>query len=226
MLTAIKCWFCAIMLLLLCQTAAVAQQAFIHIQTEGVQSFSASIDGKEFQSNRTGYLIIPEIPAGKFDLVINFPPGTWPACSFPVVIGDQPRAFSLKQAIDNSWTLFDMISFNVTAGVDPPKIPQAVMPPRVQVDAEPAAALPAESQRIRKIFDKASAGGIDQVYIVTNGSRLDTVALFIPALETPEPKQTAKTMAGGREAGADMAAVISFEGQMIPRRRLAISHKH
>jgi hypothetical protein len=226
MLTAIKSWFCAMMLLLLCQTAAVAQQAFIHIQTEGVLSFNANIDGKEFQSNRTGYLIIPEIPAGKYDMVISFPPGTWPACSFPLVIGDQPRAFSLKQGIDNSWTLFDMISFNVTAGVDPPKVPQAVMPPRVQVEAEPVNALPAESQRIRKIFDKASASGIDQVYIVTNGNRQDTVALFIPVLEAPEPKQIAQAVSRMKDVSAVWAALFPVEGEMLPRQRFAISHKH
>lgn len=213
------------MLLLLCQTAAVAQQAFIHIQTEGVQSFSAAINGKEFESNRTGYLIIPETPPGAYDLVISFPPGTWPACSFPVVIGDEPRAFSLKQGIDNSWTLFDMISFNVTAGVLPVKVPQAVMPPRVQVEADPATVLPAEGQRIRKIFDKSSTGGIDQVYIVTNGNRQDTVALFIPVLEVPDPKQTAKANTGGKDAGVVVAASVPADGEMIPRRRFAISYK-
>jgi hypothetical protein len=43
------------------------------------------------------------------------------------------------------------------------------------------------ASQIQKIFDKSSTGGIDQVYIVVNGTKTDTVAIFIPVLEKPTP---------------------------------------
>lgn len=36
---------------------------------------------------------------------------------------------------------------------------------------------------IRKIFDKGSSSGVDQVYVIMTGNRADTIALFIPVLE-------------------------------------------
>jgi hypothetical protein len=42
---------------------------------------------------------------------------------------------------------------------------------------------PAPTGFIQKIFDKMGSTGIDQVYIITNKGKTDTVALFIPDLK-------------------------------------------
>ena len=46
-----------------------------------------------------------------------------------------------------------------------------------------------KSLLIQKIFDKEGSSGIDQVYIVQNGSKSDTIALFIPVLKEEQTKQ-------------------------------------
>ncbi|MFY8129111.1 MAG: DUF4476 domain-containing protein [Chitinophagaceae bacterium] len=44
----------------------------------------------------------------------------------------------------------------------------------------------------RKIFENTNAKGIDQIFVVENGEKLDTVAIFIPQLNAVTTKETPK----------------------------------
>ncbi|MBV9988324.1 MAG: hypothetical protein JO301_11640 [Chitinophagaceae bacterium] len=166
--------------------AVSGQNQFIHIQSEAGQAFGASLNGTDYNSTRTGYLIIPEIGPGSYDLHIFFPDDIH-QYSFSFSIGSQPRSFSLKQGIDNAWTLFDMVEFSFIRGSIVAKALMPLQPESPGSAREPEKPQALPSVRIQKIFEKASPAGIDQVYIVVNGNKADTVALFIPALEEPRP---------------------------------------
>ena len=82
---------------------------FIHLQTENNQSFQVSWNGNNFSSSSSGYLVIPQVTAGTHQLLLTFPADLTTEIAFSIVSVDKPRGFSLRQGIDNSWTMFDMI---------------------------------------------------------------------------------------------------------------------
>ena len=194
---------------LLCKVSTAQQPGFIHIQSESNEAYYVQWKGSTYNSSVTGYLVIPQVPAGEHTLVIAFPGKAFAEYAFSCTISDKSRGFSLKQGIDNSLSLFDMVNFMVNRGSTPTK------EQLVEVMAKQPEPLKGEKtmnqatvgkvgdtanyntrlatlSRIRKIFDKPSPGGIDQVYIIFNGTKADTIALFIQALEEPL-KQSAAT---------------------------------
>lgn len=201
---------------LLCATVAVSQPTgFIYLQTENNTTYQLRWNGNTYQSSATGYLVIPQMPAGEQLLQINFPSGFGKGYAFTVRLADKPRAFSLRQAVNNRWSLVDMIDQSQLAGkeIQPAPNNQLVFEQWIPVQqpekktAEPPAQkgpdMPAvkketretmavrkplreKVQDIKKIFDRGSVSGIDQVYVIVTGSRSDTIALFIPALQEPD----------------------------------------
>lgn len=196
-------------------TADAQQASFIYIQTENNLSCKAELRGVSYGASSTGYLVIPQVPAGNHTLNIFFSAEISKPYSFTVEVTDKPRGFSLRQTMQNQWVLFDMVSFSQIAGKEilPAARPKPVYeelvsplaekisvitpvkkgpePMPVKKETAPVAKvrIPATTA-IRKIFDKGSSSGIDQVYVIITGNRADTLALFIPVLE-PEIRQTA-----------------------------------
>ena len=187
-------------------TASLAQPTnFIHIQSEGNEPYYVQMNGSVYNSSAIGYLVIPRVTAGDHTLVVGFPGNASSEYAFSCPMADRPRGFSLKQSIDNSWSLFDMVNFTVTRGTMASKeqliatsstpVEPGLHQPPVQntspVDPVIRNNKPTVTSSIRKIFDKGTSGGVDQVYIVLNGAKADTVALFIPILEEQEkPKKS------------------------------------
>jgi hypothetical protein len=201
--------------------SAMAQPvSFIHIQSENNRAFNVQCKGNEYPSSATGYLVIPQITPGEYTLVFTFQDTSLPAYSFTLTMDDKPRGFTLKQSISNTWSLFDMVSFAVTKGSEKLKpkeekpllvITQPIEPEKkilpladstAKAVSVPAPTLitekpaPTKAPRlnelpIQKIFEKANTAGIDQVYIILNKGKADTIAIFIPSLKEETPKQTA-----------------------------------
>lgn len=193
---------------------------FIHIQSENSKAYYVTWNNTTYQSTNTGYLVITQVKPGDHNLVIGFPGNGPEEYHFTCTVTDKPRGFSLKQAIDNSWSLFDMVSFAITTGISKQKQaltapvidePEGQVSKPVPVIDSVAKAIPAPVavkeqvapkakaaekttivSSIQKIFDKSSLSGIDQVYIIVGKSKTDTIALFIPALQEEDmPKQSA-----------------------------------
>jgi len=186
--------------------AGAQQPGFIHIQSENDHPFYVRLNGSAYPSSATGYLVIPRVPVGEHTLVMSFPGNEFPPYAFQCTIANGPRGFSLKQGVDNSWSLFDMVSFIVTRGAvaSQEQLLVAAGKPAETIAEKPAVVTPVKPSEtapvkgsvrpvsgIQKIFGKSSLSGIDEVYIVINGSKVDTVALFIPVLPDEKPKQTA-----------------------------------
>lgn len=189
--------------------------SFIHLQSENNQSFQVRWNGNNFTSSSGGYLVIPQVSAGTHQLFLTFPTDLSTEIAFSMVTADKPRGFSLRQGIDNSWTMFDMIDFSTLKGTAaikleqtetvakipepiPPSLPEkktvgsftptVVEVPIVKTTRAPSKQTEGNKREIQKIFDKTGATGIDQVYIITVGGKSDTVALYIPNLKLETPK--------------------------------------
>lgn len=192
------------------------QVSFIHLQTENNQSFQVSWNGNNFSSSSSGYLVIPQVTAGTHQLLLTFPADLTTEIAFSIVSVDKPRGFSLRQGIDNSWTMFDMIDFSIVKGTaasklvqpetvskildsNPPgmsekKTVEMITPAVVEVPvikttrSLPGKPMVGNKREVQKIFDKTGSAGIDQVYIINVGGKVDTVALFIPNMKIETPK--------------------------------------
>jgi hypothetical protein len=217
-MNAVRNYCCMIMLCALAlETSAQSQSpASIHLQTENNQAFEVKWNGKNFESSASGFLVLPQVAAGNQSFIVVFS-GELPAeYTFTIMMQNESKGYSLRQAIDNSWSLFDMIELATLKGVfnEPvakvtiPSKPEIPIPMPVIADkpvekipvkfvetpalkTEPPVVVKPRSPMVTgilKIFDKSGNTGIDQVYVLTNGTRSDTIALFIPALGEEIPK--------------------------------------
>ncbi len=182
--------------------------SFIHIQTENDQPYEMVWNGKNYASSAKGYLVIPQVPAGKHILSLSYSDETGAITEYQFTVGIEgiPRGFSLRQGIDNSWSLFDMVDLTLLKGTIVEPMAKAPVPDREPAGKEESPVQkPTEQPVVKKeqvitkektglkptgilkIFDKSGTAGIDQVYVINHGAKSDTIALFIPVIEKNEP---------------------------------------
>jgi hypothetical protein len=155
--------------------------------------------GANLSSNATGYLLIPKLTNGEYELNFGFAQSDKEQ-KFVVKVEGKDLGFSLKQELDNTWSLFNLVDFTLLKGLsvniqpkEEKKQPELEIPaePVKQISKEPVtvkevttSSKPAKVlPEIKKIYDKASEEGIDMVFVVSGSPRNDTVILFVPALK-------------------------------------------
>jgi hypothetical protein len=128
-----------------------------------------------------------------------------------VQLAEKDRGFWLKQDVDNNFILLDQVSreqirnavgkelakINYDNKVNKPvidtisknakgeriKISNPNLGSGTSVVYKPATPAPAPTTSVTKTYEKVGVNGINQAYAVLNGSKLDTVQIFIPALD-------------------------------------------
>lgn len=197
----------------LCLTmGAVAQKtSFIFILSDQKMPFTVQLGEKTFHSNANGYLLIPSLPANEYTLLVSFPKNQLSNQTFRVELKDKDRGFWLKQDIDNSVILQDQVSLAViknAVGDDVSRLNYDSKTQKTFIDtistnlkgerikinnpnlgngtsvtykAPPKLGPPPTS--VTKTYEKVGVNGVNQAFAVLNGSKLDTIFLFIPALE-------------------------------------------
>ena len=232
------------------------QTSFVYMQTENNLPYKVFWNGNTYPSSITGYLVIPQVPPGIHPMVVAFSAGISPDYTFIIPVADKPRGFSLRQSVDNNWSLFDMIDFSLIKGVLADKTPKPepetkittetivqVIPetkPEMKEPAKPVekpavfnetpvvkkeVPVPVKQRLvstagIMKIFEKAGSAGIDQVYIIVNGVKSDTVALFIPDLkeELPKPQSASQTASISQSSDQGVQVRFSLIAVSVPQR--------
>ncbi|GAC1532798.1 MAG: hypothetical protein NVS3B15_13270 [Sediminibacterium sp.] len=195
--------FLLLTVLLIARNSEAQHAHYIYIQSENNQPYYVQVRGNTYSSNETGYLLIPQLPRGEYSMRIGFPKSMI-EYGFNFSMGEEDRGFSLKQAVDNSWTLFDMVSFSAVKGIMMQEVKadkeSEVDPAGAKKTAQKEGVIPVAAAAgeggtavikvkktekvpgVQKIYEKTGPDGIDQVYVVQNGNRADTVILFIPNL--------------------------------------------
>src|SRR6266487_2968189 len=90
------------------------QNHFIYIQADDQQTFSVNINGKTYKSSGIGYVIIPKLTDGKYQLNISFPKSKFPYQQFNCVINKADVGYALKNFGDKGWGLFNLQSLEIT----------------------------------------------------------------------------------------------------------------
>jgi len=172
---------------------------YLFIQTENNQPFYLRLMGANLSSNATGYLLIPKLTNGEYELNIGFAQSDKEQ-KFMVKVEGKDLGFSLKQELDNTWSLFNLVDFTLLKGLSVKVQPkEETKQPVVEIPAEPVKQISKEPltvkevipspklvkglPEIKKIYDKASEEGIDMVFVVSGSPKNDTVILYVPALK-------------------------------------------
>ncbi len=97
------------------QVSSIAQQnRFLYIQTENKQPFYVSIDNVILSSSASGYLIIPKLQEGTYQLNIGFPKNEWPRQVITYKAGKKDEGVLLKNFGDQGWGFYNLQSAETT----------------------------------------------------------------------------------------------------------------
>ncbi len=97
-----------------CSTRLHAQENhFIYIQTENKQAFYVRLGDKLLSSSSSGYMIIPRLQNGNYDILIGFPKNEWPQQKLNVTVANKDVGYLLKNFDSKGWGLFNMQTLDV-----------------------------------------------------------------------------------------------------------------
>ncbi|MES2849461.1 MAG: DUF4476 domain-containing protein [Bacteroidota bacterium] len=86
---------------------------FIYLQTEGKQPFYAKLDKKIFSSSASGYLIIPKLKDGQYNIIVGFPKSENKEQTYPCNIDNKDAGYLIKNFGEKGWGLFNLQTLDV-----------------------------------------------------------------------------------------------------------------
>lgn len=96
------------------------EKHFVFIQTDNRLVFNVNLNGKIYSSNASGFIIIPQLPAGSYNMVIGFASNTFPSQAFSFNIAQKDLGFNLKNFDDKGWALLNLQTLDMTMASAPP----------------------------------------------------------------------------------------------------------
>lgn len=100
--------------------AGAQDNFFVYLQTENNQPFYVKLNNRVVSSTAAGYLILPKLKEGNYDLSIGFPKNEFPEENFSIEINDRSEGFLLKKFEDKGWSLFNLQSMALISPGSPP----------------------------------------------------------------------------------------------------------
>lgn len=108
-----------------CSPIFAQQNHFVYIQSDDKQPFSVNLNGKSYNSSDIGYVIIPKLADGKYQLNVTFPENKFPDQQFYCVVNKNDIGYALKNFKEKGWGLFNLQTLDVTmAGAAVADIPK------------------------------------------------------------------------------------------------------
>jgi Domain of unknown function (DUF4476) len=93
--------------------AKAQQNRFIYIQTENKQAFYVKVDKKVYSSAASGYVIIPQLKDGSYNLSVGFPKNEWPEQTISCKVDKKDAGYMLKNFGEKGWGLFNLQTLEV-----------------------------------------------------------------------------------------------------------------
>ncbi|WP_153797294.1 DUF4476 domain-containing protein [Foetidibacter luteolus] len=89
------------------------QNHFIYIEAEKNQPFYVILNGKNYSSSAIGYLIIPKLTDGDYQLRLGFPKDEFPEQQFKIKVDKRDDGYALKNFGEKGWGLFNFQTMEV-----------------------------------------------------------------------------------------------------------------
>jgi hypothetical protein len=107
--------FLQLALVLFISFAAKAQQNyFVYVQTDNKQPFYIKLNEKIISSSAAGYLVIPKLTTGNYQLVVGFPKDQWTHQTFNIAIGTNDAGYLLKNFGEKGWGLYNIQTMEIS----------------------------------------------------------------------------------------------------------------
>jgi len=90
------------------------QNHFVYIQSEDKLPFDVNVNGATYNSSSIGYVIIPKLAKGNYQLNISFPNKKYPDQQFNCSIDKADAGFLLKNYTDKGWGLYNLQTLEIT----------------------------------------------------------------------------------------------------------------
>lgn len=100
-------------LLFFCSGMYAQQNHFIYIQSENKQPFYAKVDKKVLSSSASGYLIIPKLLDGAYNISIGFPGVQSKEQTFSCSVEKKDLGYLLKNLGEKGWGIFNLQSLDL-----------------------------------------------------------------------------------------------------------------
>jgi hypothetical protein len=108
-----RAFLCAIVLLFFSNISQAQKYHFAYLQTDDKQTFYVRVNDKTYSSSAAGYLVIPKLTPGTYNLLVGFPKNQWPMQTITIEIGEKDLGYLLKNFGDKGWGLFNINTMNV-----------------------------------------------------------------------------------------------------------------
>lgn len=102
-----RIWLIAIILLGAFSVNA-QENYFVYLQTENNKPFYARMNNKVISSTASGYMILPKITEGKYDVTIGFPKNEFGEENFTIEVNNKSEGYLLKDFGEKGWLLFNL----------------------------------------------------------------------------------------------------------------------
>ena len=109
-------WLFVLLMLAFAFTANAQQNHFVYLQTDNGKPFYVKMDQKILSSSSEGYIILPGIASGIYQLKVGFPQKEYPEESFSITVGDENEGYLIKHFEDKGLQLFNMETLALISG--------------------------------------------------------------------------------------------------------------
>ncbi|MBC7887705.1 MAG: DUF4476 domain-containing protein [Ferruginibacter sp.] len=97
------------------------QNHFLYVQTENKQPFYIKLDAKLYSSSVSGYLVVPKLKDGTYNLLIGFPKTEWTEQNLICTVDKNDIGYLLKNFGAKGWGLFNLQTLDVVMAGDKTK---------------------------------------------------------------------------------------------------------
>ena len=105
---------CGILLFLLCSPAKAQQNYFVYIQSDTKQPFIIRVNDKTLTSSATGYVVIPKLTTGAYNVALSFPGKSFSEQKLALNVGNDDGGYLLKDFGEKGWGLYNVRTMELT----------------------------------------------------------------------------------------------------------------
>ncbi len=92
------------------------QLRFVYLQTESGQPFYVRMNDKLLSSSPAGYIILPNLQDGNYQVIVGFPKNEFPEEKFSISVDKNNAGYLLKNLGDKGWNLFNLQTLELIPG--------------------------------------------------------------------------------------------------------------
>ena len=104
------------LMMLFAFTTSAQQDHFVYLQTDNGKPFYVKMNKKILSSSAEGYIIIPNITSGVYQIKVGFPKNEYPEENFTLSVDNNNEGYLIKHVDENGLQLFNIETLALISG--------------------------------------------------------------------------------------------------------------